>query len=81
MGLDEMSCTLWVRLPESRQILGDWYQTRASPLRNVSGLVGCKAVNDMSRDAGPYLHVYVHVTVILPTKTRVEVLLCFVRHL
>ena len=35
-------------------------------MRTVSGPV------DKSRDTGPYLHVYV-VTVILPTKTHVEV--------
>ena len=44
------------------------------------GPVVCETTTDKSRDTGPYLHVYV-VTVILPTKTHVEVSLCFVRHL
>ena len=40
------------------------------------GPVVCETTTDKSRDTGPYLHVYV-VTVILPTKTHVEVSLCF----
>ena len=51
------------------------------PIRNVSGSVVCEMTTDKSSDTGMrVLHVYV-VIVILPTKTRVEVSLCFVRHL
>ena len=49
-------------------------------MRTVSGSGICETTTDKSMDTGPYLHVYV-VTVILPTKTHVEVSLCFVRHL
>ena len=50
-------------------------------LRGMSrGPVVCETTTDKSRDTGPYLHVYA-VTVILPTKTHVEVSLCFVRHI
>ena len=44
------------------------------------GPVVCEMRTYKSRDTGPYLHVYV-ATVILPTKTHVEVSLCCVRHL
>ena len=43
----------------------------------LGGPVVCETTTDKYRGAGPYLHVYV-VTVILPTKTCVEVSLCFV---
>ena len=43
------------------------------------GPVVCETTTDKSRDTGPYC-TYV-VTVILPTKTHVEVSLCFARHL
>ena len=56
---------------------------RATPMRTVSG--SGSLWNNCStslgiRGACPYLHVYV-VTVILQKKTRVEVSLCFIRHL
>ena len=44
------------------------------------GPVVCGTTTDKSRNTSPYLHVYV-VTAILPTKTQVEVSLCFIRHL
>ena len=44
------------------------------------GQVVCETTTDMFRDTSPYLHVYV-ITVILPTKTHVEVSLCFVCHI
>ena len=50
-------------------------------MRTVSGdPVVCETTTDKSMDMGPYLHIYV-VTVILPTKTHIEVSLCFVGHL